>query len=169
MGGEEFGVGGEVDGGDGVLGAVAASGGGGAVDGEGAAEQSTGVADVSSGDEMADAAGGDGVAAEDARGVDGDGEAEFAAEGFEAVDAGLGLVAEAEVLAFVDLVDVEQLQRRSVAKSRAVMREKSRGEGQDDDGVDAGGGEEFEFLGEWGDEGLGLARGGGRGRGGGRR
>ena len=40
--GEEFVVGGEVDGGDGVAGAVASAGGGGRADGEGAAEEGSG-------------------------------------------------------------------------------------------------------------------------------
>ncbi len=153
MGGEELGVGGLVDGGDGVAGAVAASGGGCTFNGEGAAEQGTGLADLSGGDEVADAAGGDRMAAQDARRVDADGEAEFAAEGFEVVDAGLGLVAEAEVLAFVELVDADAVAEEILGEgagghAREVVRE-----GQDDDGVEAGGAEEFEFLGEWGDEG----------------
>ena len=67
-----------------------------------------GRGDVACGDEVADAAGGDGGAAEDAWGVDGDGEAEFATEGFEraATSAG-GVVAEAEVFALVDLGGVD--------------------------------------------------------------
>ena len=60
VGGEELGVGREVDGGNGVAGAEAAAGGGRAVDGEGAAEQGARLADVAGGDEGADAAGGDG-------------------------------------------------------------------------------------------------------------
>ena len=43
----------------------------------------------------------------DAGGVAADAEAEFVAESFEGVDAGLGAVAEAEVFAFVELDDVE--------------------------------------------------------------
>ena len=105
--GEQFGVGGEVDGGDRVAGAVAAAGGGGAVDGEGAAEQSAGVADIACGDEGADAAGGDGAPRKMRGVIDADGEAEFAAERGEAVDVGFGAVAEAEIFAFVDFDRVE--------------------------------------------------------------
>src|ERR1039458_8419577 len=108
VGGKELGIGREVDGGYGVGFAEAAAGGGGAFDGEGPAEEGAGVAQVArGGDELADAAGGDRGAAEGAWGVDGDAEAEFLAEGFEAADAGLGVVAEAEVFAFVDLGGVE--------------------------------------------------------------
>ena len=76
-------------------------------DGEGMAQERAGLADVACGDALADAAGGDGVAAQVAGRVDVDGEAELIAEGFEAVDAGFGLIAEAEVLSFVQLLDVE--------------------------------------------------------------
>ena len=155
IGGQEFGVGREVDGGDGVAGTVSAAGGGRAVDGEGAAEERTGVADVAPGEQLADAAGGDGEAANAARGVDGDGEAEFAAEGFEAVDACLGVVAEAEVFALVDLggVDgVDQDFRREVSRVHVT---ECVGEGEDEGGVDASGGEEFELTVERGDEGEG--------------
>ena len=96
VGREQFRVGREVDGGNGVAGAEAAAGGGRAVDGEGAAEQGARLADVARGDEGANAAGGDWTAAQAERVVDGDGEAEFAAQGLQAGwtgDAGLGLAA----------------------------------------------------------------------------
>ena len=70
VGGEEFVVGGEVDGGDGVAGAVPASGSGGGGDGEGMAEEGADPADVAFGDELADAAGGDGLVADGSWGVD---------------------------------------------------------------------------------------------------
>ena len=41
-----------------------------------------------------------------------------------------------------------------MAKARAVTWREFGGEGQDEQGVDAGGGEELEFFGEWGDERL---------------
>ena len=109
------------------------------------------------------------LAAEALRGVDADGEAEFAAEGFEAVDACFGLVAEAEVFAFVQLGDVEGLLEDVGGEVARGGAGELGGEGQDEEGVDAGGGEEFELFGERGDEGLAAIRGGGRGRGGGRR
>ncbi len=71
------------------------------------AEESAGLADVAGGDGLADTAGGDGAAAQMARGVGVHGKAELFAEGFERVDAGFGLVTEAEVLSFVQLFDVE--------------------------------------------------------------
>jgi hypothetical protein len=74
---------------------------------EGMAKECAGVADVSGGDGLADAARGDGAAAQVTRRVDVYGEAELFAEGFERVDAGFGLVAEAKVFSFVQLFDVE--------------------------------------------------------------
>ena len=120
VGGEEFGVGGEVDGGDGVAGAVAAAGGGVADDGEGWPRRArawlTSPAAMSWRMRLEEM----GPPRRSAGGVDVDGEAELAAEGFEGFDAGFGLVAEAEVFAFVELVDLQASQRISVAKSRAV-------------------------------------------------
>lgn len=65
------------------------------------------MADVAFSDESSDCAGGDGFAADGLRRVDADAEAELAAKGFEAVDACFRLIAEAEVLAFVQLRDVQ--------------------------------------------------------------
>ena len=95
---------------------------------------------------LPDAAGGDGLSADDARGVDADGEAEFAAERFEAVDAGLGLIAEAEVFAFVQLGDVEGLLQNIGGEGARRHARELAGEGQDEQRIDAGGGEEFELL-----------------------
>jgi len=118
VGGQEFGVRREVDGGDGVASTVAAAGRGGAIDGEGAAEQRAGGTDVAGGDELADAAGRDRRPAYDAGSVDGDAEAECAAEGFETADACFGVVAEAEVFTFVDLGDVEFVDQDASVKGR---------------------------------------------------
>jgi hypothetical protein len=156
VGGEEVGVGGEVDGGDGVTGAVAAAGCGVRVDGEGTVEEGAGVAELAFGDEGADAAGGDGRAAQGERGVDGDAEVEGAAEFGEGGDVGLGVVAEAEVFALVDLGDVEGVAQDGLREVVGGGVAESFGEGQDEGGVEAGGGEEFELAWERGDEGEGL-------------
>ena len=156
VGGKELGIGREVDGGDGVDFAVAAAGGGGAFDAKGPAEEGAGVAQVArGGDELADAAGGDRGAAEGAWGVDGDAEAEFAAEGFEAGgtgDAGLGVVAEAEVFALVDFGDVEGVDEDAGDEVAGMQVAELVGEGKDEGGVDAGVGEELELAGERGEK-----------------
>ena len=113
------------------------------------------MADLTGGDELADAAGGDGFVAEGARGVDADGEAEFGAEGGEGVDAAFGLVAEAEVFAFVELGDVEGLLEDFGGEGAGGGAGELGGEGEDEDGIDAGGGEELDLAMQGGDEGLG--------------
>jgi len=160
VGGEEFWVGCEVDGGDGVGFAVAAAWGWAGIDGEGAPEEGAGVGDVACGDELADAAGGDGGAANNAGSVDGDAEAEFLAEGFQAgvsslgaAGAGLGVVAEAEVFALVDLGDVEGVDEDVGDEIAGRHVAELVGEGEDEGGVEAGVGEEFEAAMERGDEG----------------
>src|ERR1017187_7909751 len=131
VGGQQFRIGREIDGGNGVAGAVSAAGRRGAVNREWTAQQGAGAADVAGGDQLARAAGGDCRSADDARRIDGDAEAKLAAERFESLDSGLGVVTEAEVLAFVYLGDLD---------------------GVDENAVDAGGGEEFELAGERSDE-----------------
>ena len=171
VGGEKLAVGREVDGGDGEAGAEAAAGGGGAVDGEGAAEQSARLADVARGDEGANAAGGDGTAAQAERGVDDDGEAEFAAQGLQAGragDAGLGLAAKTEVGALVHLGDVEGAGQDAGGEVAGGAAAKLVVEGQDEGGVDSGGGEQFQLAGQRREEDA-DAPGGGRGRDGDRR
>jgi len=69
------------------------------------------VADIASEDEFANAARGDGRSPDDARGVDDDAEAEFAAERFESFDTCLGVVAEAEVFALVDFSGVDGVEQ----------------------------------------------------------
>src|ERR1017187_292133 len=92
VGGQQFGIRREIDGGNGVASAVSAAGRRGAVDRERTAEQGAGAADVAGGDQLADAAGGDCGSADDARRIDDDDEAELAAERFEPLDSGLGVV-----------------------------------------------------------------------------
>ena len=155
VGGKQLRVGREVDGGNGVASAEAAAGGGRAVDGEGAAEQGARLADAARGDEGANAAGGDGAAAQAERVVDGDGEAEFAAQGLQAGwagDAGLGLVAKAEVGALVDLGDVEGAGQDAGGEVAGGAAAKLVGEGEDQGGVDAGGGEQFQLAGQRSEE-----------------
>lgn len=113
------------------------------------------MADFAGGDELADAAGRDCVFPQGARSVDADGEAEFGAEGREGVDAALGLVAEAEVFAFVELGDVEGLLEDFGGEGAGGGAGELGGEGEDEDGVDAGGGEELDFAVQGGDKGLG--------------
>lgn len=151
--GDELGVGGEVDGGYGVAGAVAAAGSRCAADAEGAMEEAVRGGDVTGGDEGADAAGGDGGSVEALRGVAGDGAAEVGAEGLEGVDAGLGAVAEAEVFALVKFDDVELAVEEVVSELAGAHAGEIAVEGQDDDVVDASGGEEVKFVLEGGDEG----------------
>jgi len=79
------------------------------------------VADVTCHEQGADPAGRDGCAAEAARGVDGDAEAEFAAQCLKPVGARLGMVAEAEVFALVHLGCVMPLTRMSWANWRGCM------------------------------------------------
>jgi len=128
VGGKKLRVGREVDGGNGVASAEAATGGGGAVDGEGAAEQGARLADVARGDEGANAAGGDRAAAQAERVVDGDGEAEFAAQGLQAGwagDAGLGLAAKRKFAPSWISVTWRARARTRVAKSQAELRRSS--------------------------------------------
>ncbi len=108
--------------------------------------------------QLADAAGGDGRSADDAGSVDDDAESEFAAEGFEAVDTGLGVVAEAEVFAFVDLGGVDGVDEDVLGEFAGVHVAEGVGEGKDESCVDAGGGEEFELAGKRGDEPLRVFR-----------
>jgi len=96
----------------------------------------------------------DGLVSDGSGGVDADGEAKLVAEGFEAVDAGLGLVAETEVFAFVQLGDVQGLLQDLGGEDAGGHVREFDGEGQDEDSVDTGCGEEFELLHERGDEGL---------------
>ncbi len=127
VGGQQLGVGREVDGGDGVARAVAAARGGGAeqtAKGRPSSARAwlTSPAAMSVRMRLEET----GAAAQEVRGVAADGEAEVAAEGCEAVHVGCGLVAEAEVFALVDLADVErvaqdvacELARGEVARAR---------------------------------------------------
>ena len=59
-------------------------------------------------------------------------------------DAGLGVVAEAEVFALVDLGDVEGVDEDVGDEVAGMQVAELVGEGEDEGGVDAGGGEEFE-------------------------
>ena len=94
------------------------------------------------------------MAAEAARGVDANGEAEFVTERFEAVDAGFGLVPKAEVFAFVKLGDVEGLLENVSSEVVSSGLRELGGKGQDEQGVDAGGGEECDLFRERSDKGL---------------
>lgn len=142
VGGEKFGVRSEVDGRDCVAGAVASSwcrrGG----DGVGMTEEGADVADVSFGDELADAAGGYGLAADAAWSVDADVEAEFTAESFEAVDIALCVMAEAKVFSFVQLLDAETFLEDFGGEGAGGHVGEIFGEGKDNDRVDISGGEE---------------------------
>ena len=89
------------------------------------------------------------------RGVGLDGEAEFLAEDFEAVDAGFSLVAEAEVFALVDLADAAAFAEDLLGELAGGEAGEFGCEGEQEGGVDAGLGEEVEFLGGGGDEGVG--------------
>ena len=117
--GQELGIGSKVDRGDGVAGSVAAARGGRAADGEGPAEQDAGARDVAGRNEGSDAARGDGLAAQDLRGVGVDAEIEIPAEGFERVHVRRGVATEAEGFAFVDLAHVDASRRMVRAKSSA--------------------------------------------------
>ena len=154
VGGEEFRVGGEVDGGDGEAGAVAPAGGGGGVDAERAAKERAGVRYVPSSKEGADAGGGDDGPAEEVRGKDADSEAEFGAELLEGGDGAFGAIAETEVLAFVNFGGVGGVSEDGFGEEAGGELGESGVEGKDEGGVNAGGGEQFEFTGKRGDEGV---------------
>ena len=85
-------------------------------------------------------AGGDGAAAQAERVVDGDGEAEFAAQGLQAGwagDAGLGMMTKAEVCAFMDFGNVEVADQDVGSEVAGGVATKLFGEGEDQGGVDA--------------------------------
>ena len=92
------------------------------------------------------------------RGVGLNGEAEFLAEGFQAVYAGFCLVAEAEVFALVDLADAAAFAEDLLGELAGGEVGELRREGEEEGGVDAGVGEEVELLGGGGDEGVGGFR-----------
>ena len=115
------------------------------------AEEGTDSADVPFGDELADAAGGDWLVADGFGGVDPAGEAEFAAEGFEIVHVAFGVVAEAEVFSFVEFDDVEGFVEDFSGEGSGGHLREIFGEGNDDDCVESGSGEELELFGERGD------------------
>ena len=104
------------------------------------------MANVAAADDFADAAGRDGKAANAARGVYGNAEAEFMAKGLQAVDACLGVVAEAEVFALVYFGGVDGVDENVSCEVAGVHVTELIGEGEDEAGVDAGGGKEFEFA-----------------------
>ena len=109
------------------------------------------MADVAFGEEIADAAGGDGLAAKAARSVDADLEVQLATEGFEAFDVGLGLVTEAEVFAFVKLGYVEGLLEDFGGEGAGGLAREIGGKGKEEQSVDARGFEKFELLREGSD------------------
>lgn len=81
-----------------------------------------------------------------------DGEAELGGKGFEGVDAGLGAASEAEVFALVELDDVELLAQDLLGELLGAHAGEVAVEGENEDLVDAGLGEEIEFLLAGGDE-----------------
>ena len=106
---------------------------------KGSAEESAHLADVAFGDELADrleemALAADGLRR--SRRVHG--EAEFAAKGFQAVDVGLGVIAETEVFSFVEFDDVQGVLQDVGGEGPGGHLREFFGEGQDEDGVDAG-------------------------------
>ena len=87
--------------------------------------------------------------------MDDDGEAKLAAQGLQAIGAGdacLGLVAKAEVGALVDLGDVEGSGQDAGGEVAGGAAAQLIGEGQDECGVDPGGGEEFQLAGQRSEE-----------------
>src|ERR1700735_3872895 len=101
--GEQFGIRGQGDCGDGVARAVAAAGGWCARDREGPFQQRSHAVDVAVCNKLADGARRDCVAADGPRPVNANGEAKLTAESFEAFNACLGLIAEAKIFTFVQL------------------------------------------------------------------
>ena len=77
------------------------------------------------------------------------------AQGFEVVDVSFGVVAEAEVFSFVEFGDVESFVEDFSGEGSGGHLRELFGEGNDDDCVESGSGEELEFFGERGDEGEG--------------
>lgn len=152
VGGQQFGVGREVDSGNGVAGAVTSAGGGGAVDGEVAPENSAGFRQVARGDQRPDAAGGDGGSARDARFVGADGEAEVLAKLGEAGDVGFGLMTEAESFAFVDFDGMEGVAQDGLGEVAGRPTAEVVGEGKDEDEVETGSGEELQLFSQRRDE-----------------
>ena len=110
------------------------------------------MGDISGGDELADAAGGDGGPAKGAGGVGADGEAEFMAELGETVSTGFSLVTEAEVFALVDFDDVGGVTEDVRGELASGEMREGEIEGENEGSVNAGGGEETEFLFERSDE-----------------
>jgi len=86
--------------------------------------------------------------------VDANTEAEFAAQHLEAVDACFGPIAEVKVFAFVQLGYMQNLLQHFCGEAAGGRSRELFGEGQDENGVDAGCGEQFELFVEWGDERL---------------
>ena len=109
------------------------------------------MADISLGEKLPDSTGGDWLAAKAARGVDADFEVQLLAKGFETFDVGLGLVAEAEVFAFVKLVYVKSLLQDFGGEGTGGLAGEIGGERKEKQGIEAGGFEKFEFLRKGGD------------------
>ena len=91
------------------------------------AEAGAYLAYVAFGDELADSAGGDGVFADVARGVDADSESELAAEGFKVVDVAFDAVTALDFNSFELVVkDVKGLARGYVQWLPRLRRRSSR-------------------------------------------
>ena len=88
--------------------------------------------------ELSDSARGDGLVAEAARSVDADFEVQLLDKVFEAFDVGLGLIAEAEVFAFVEFGDVQGLLQDVGGEGTSRHLRELFGEGQDEYNIDAG-------------------------------
>ena len=112
------------------------------MDAEGASEKGAGFIEVSASDQGADAAGGYGRAADDQWVVGADGEVQVAAEGSKVADVGLGIVAEAEGLAFVDFSGLEGGGKDTLCKIVGGPLAERVVEGEDEGEVDSGLGEE---------------------------
>ncbi len=146
VGGEKLGVWGEVDGGHGEAAADAASWSGSGVDAEGAAEQGAGGGHVSGLDQFANLAAADFDAAIVTRGKDLHAEAEVVAHLNEVSSVALRLVAEAEVVPFVDLDRMKAVAQYGGDEGLSGHLAEFVGEGKDEHSVDARGAEQLETL-----------------------
>src|ERR1700733_2957397 len=86
--------------------------------------------------------------------IDAHAKAEFAAQSFEAFNACLGLIAEAEVFSFVQLGDVQSLLEDFGCEAAGGHAREFGREGNDEDRVETCFGEQMQFLGKRRDERL---------------
>ena len=149
---DQFVVAAEVDGGDGVLAAIAAASAGGGEDGEGASEEVAGATDAAGGEKFADAGGGDGFAAESEFVEDLHDEPHLSAEVGEGLDVAGSFVSEVEVVAFVDLAGFERVVEDLCGELSWGEEGEVAAEGEKQDCVNAGGFEKAQFLGRGGEE-----------------